>query len=140
MSDPGCPRCRARTVQGDLNRAEQVAAILILQIVLPLIPLGIERLYKGAVSDAGVTLTAATFAMTTARSSQRLGILVAGLVAGAAFSIAYGAAMYGSAQTPGLVLMAARAAILVSAVVAAIERVIRHGIEGERALVFRGGN
>jgi hypothetical protein len=139
MVDIDCPRCKARTVQGRLNKAEQVGAILILQIVLPLIPLGFEQLYKGAISDAGVILTAATFAMATARSSQRLGILIAGLVAGGAFSIAYGAATYGSAQTPSLVLTAAKGVILLSALVAAIERIIRHGIEGERALVYRGG-
>ena len=139
MSDPGCAACQARIVHGRLNKAEQVVAILILQVVLPLVPLGIEYAYKGKISEPGVVLTAATFAMTTARSSQRLGILVTGLVTGVVFSIAYGAAMLGTAQTPTLVLTAAKWTILGAGIVAAIERVIRHGIQGERALVYRGG-
>jgi hypothetical protein len=136
--DASCPKCEARKVEGFLNRAEQVLAIVILQVVAPLIPLGIEYLYKNRISDAGMVLTAATFAMATARTSQRVGILIAGLVAGAGFSLVYGAAAYGNAPIPAKLLWSAKMVVILSAVTAIVERFIRHGLEGERALVYRG--
>lgn len=114
---------------------EHYLLCILLHLILPLLPLGIEWWYTGSVSERSLTLGAALYSICIGASSRRAIFFVLTFVAGLVFAIAFGMA---AASGPGLPGIRWAALYCVSGVflLHALERFIRHVVDRTPFLEF----
>lgn len=103
---------------------------LILQLHLPIVPLLLEYVITGTVSNRSVVLTAAIFVLSTSLASRNIAFLALGIVTSIIFSCLYGVLMVGQTSPPFL-SEAGWITIEATIVMHGIERFNRHFYEKE---------
>jgi len=107
--------------------------VLLLQILLPLIPLGLEYWINETVQQKNVVLAAAIYVISVGLSSRNIVMLGAGIFASIIFSALYGVML--KADTPPFGAgWIAFGTIQLAVVIHGFERYNRHVVEGETFL------
>ena len=107
------------------KRIETWLAFVTLQLLLPLAPLGVERLATHRITAFSSTIVAATYGVTISINSRTPFLITAGIVISMAFCFQYGELLHGGVgfEDPG---WSAMCAIWFICIYHALERFIIH--------------
>ena len=125
------------SIPGIPQHIQRYLACLILTMLFPLLPLALEFLLTGMVSEKSAMLTASMYAVGVGVASRNVLLFVITIVAGVCYAIAYGAAAQTSGSINDLHLGLAFFGIAAVFVFHSLERYNRHVVEREPFLDFR---
>jgi len=124
----------AKAIPGIPSEWQNFLFCLALHVTLPLLPLGIEWWFSGAVGEKSAVLTAAMYSLAIGLSSRNIALFGLGLIQGLIFSAAFGFL----AKNPHLnqADFASYIAIAIIMIVHIIERYNRHVVDQVPFLEF----